>query len=1228
MSLTANISRFKIVLTLVIISSLISVTNVKPASADMGKMIWTTIDTPSPLNNIIVNPSEINVIAIGSDDQTFYAVDIPNINTSLSLGRLYKSIDGGITWQNELSAQLIAAGALMPVWNIAVAPDDVNFIVAVTDNVGGLITGGPRQVFISTNGGAIWQTTNFTPVAAAEWISCVDVSVPYGGGTNRDIAIGTRTGAPGTGRIYVMKAAGFSSWVDQNLPPSDVVALKFSPSYPSDSGLVAVSSTAVDTRIHIGKRDPAANTTDWTIYAPAEITTGGAGTSPLVTQIVTADLEFPNDFLAFTPGQRHMYVSMDAPAANQFGVYRIDDTMVYRINPPTPAGGRISSIAYNGNYSGGLLMAGEVTAGPVLGTVNVWRTLDSTVVTPTWLKSDTYKSPTGGGNTSVAVYYANAQVSWNSDHTRAYCGTSSACLGVFSPPNGIINCAVPEWPDGYLNSVPADESAFSISPYTSDYNQQLSNFSKTEDTAIGNIWNQVSLIDTEMDVLTDVAILEAPVSGETLATSDYDVVYLFSQNTNLAVPLRYNSVWRSTSDTLGTTWERVLCVASTDNVSILRVKQTAYDETDRSDVIVFANLTPDNTVGYSSDEGQTWTISNLTPVTDLAVATDTKVYILNDTVVWHYEYTGTNWLYKNRVDSQLDAGHTIAVPLKNPNNGLGGTSDFVIVGEAGPPFGLGRISYIDFSNILLKPEPSISSRIPPPVAGDAHVIFDDNFEKNGIIYNAIREPAGGTGKIYRWHIGQSTAWDEIAPPDATFYGLAQRNGVLYGAWATPLLPEIAPNTAGVDRTLNPLYRVPPPPEWDYLVTGLTIAPAILFTREPSSLKISSNEYNSLWAIDNNGYNFAAKTGCLWEYTDILAKVGPWTTAPASGGLIPVDPRSGRAVEVNFAWRSLGNISGYELQVAKDIDFTNRVLVNENITPVSQVAPEVYLPAGALIPVSGSNIGSWSNLESGHTYYWRVRARRAITGEIVRSPWSATMYFTVESGVRTTSPYLTFTLFSPIYGAKNVATSPSFSWSGMPGTAEYEFVLAKDINLQQVIVKVNVPTTSYLYDGTLDYNTNYFWQVRSIEPIVSDPSPIGTFTVVAQPKPATTGEKTAAPTPSWIYWVIAVVAAVVVAMIAFATVKPSYSGTGGGKLFKIEPIVEKPKDSSAIEPIVEKPKQLPILKSMGSIMGKSKNSISKIWGSITTAVKRQHLFRKRTDGESKDSGAGGSQSTGS
>jgi hypothetical protein len=1152
-------------------------------------MIWTAIDTPSPLNNIIVSPSEVNVIAIGSDGRTFYAVDIPAPHTApdVSIGKVYKSTDGGITWMTELSGYLTAAGAKLPVWNLAVAPDDVNFVVAVTDGAGGAAPNGPKEVFISTNGGAQWYiAVNGLSLAGGEFISCVDISVIYDG-TNRDIAIGTRTAVVATGKVYTMKTTGFAAWADQGLPASDVVALKFSPTYPSDSSLVVISSSVAPdyTRLHLGIHDTAVNTTAWdtVIGYPVQILdTNFAGTSPTAPQIITADLELPSDFSGQDVALRRFYVGTDVTIAGvQFGVYRLDDSVPYRINPPTS--GRISSIAYFGTYAEGVLLAGEVTAVPALGLVNVWRTSNPIAVTPTWLKSDTNKSPTGGGNSG----YANAQVAWNSNGTRAYCGTSSA-----NPTSGGTVWALGTWPRAWLAAVQFDESAFSVSPYSPNYEQLLVSFGKAEDSDVGNIWNQLSLIDTKLSLfpftafLSDVAVLDAPQTGENLATNDYDILYLASINPDAG---GFDSIWRSTSDPPGRTWERVLCIATNGTDTILRVKQTSYEETDRSDVIVFADRGTD-VVGYSSNEGQIWDIRSLTLVTDLALASDTVIYILNNTLVYRYELIGTGWVQKNKVDTQLDAGHTIAVPLKNPpkTGGTEATKDMVLVGEAGPPAGMGRIVYADFSDTIVKIGPPDYESIAPPVAGDAHVIFDDKFEQTGIIYNATNDPISGNGKIYSWVIEKSTAWNELEPPNAEFYGLAQRNDVLYGAWRNPQVPAIiGVNSAGVDRTLYPRAKVPPPPAWDYLVAGLPVT--VLFNHEPTSLKISSNEYNSLWAIDDyQPYDFANNEGCLWEYTDTLAKVGPWTTSPPSGSFIPVDPKSGRAVEVNFAWRQLSYSTIYEFQLAKDIDFHNRVLVNENIIPVDQLAPVVYLPAGALIPVSGSNIGSWANLESGHMYYWRVRARGTVTGEIVRSPWSATMYFTVEAGLRTTSPYPTVTLFSPTYGARNISTSPGFSWSGLLGTTKYEFILAKDAALQQVIVKVDVPTTSYLYDGKLDYNTGYFWQVRAIEPVVSDPSPIGTFSVIAEEKPAAPAVEQPTAIPSWVWSVIAVCTVLAVAMIVFTMVKPRYIRNGGGKLFKVEPIVGKP-EKPMVKPAGGK------LDNLKPLFNKLKSRIAKIWG---------------------------------
>lgn len=1145
-----NVISRSLLLVLALLLSLSPLDNVQPALADPGKLAWSIVDTPAPgqASNVIVSPSEINAIAIGSDDKTFYAVDIPGDppGGAYPSGKIYKSTDGGVTWTDGLSRNISAAVANLPAWNIAVAPDDVNFVVAVTDGTGAPILSGPTAVFVSKDGGDNWENANFPPIAVNEFISCVDVSMEYGDG-KRDIAVGTRTGV-GTGTVYVHKVPGFG-WVGQGFTGGDVVALKFSPTYTSDSSLVVISATppfpSPGTFLNLGTRDIDANTTVWNSLAnyPVLIAdTNYAGSSPNAAQIITADLELPSDFSGQDPDLRRLYVCTDAVAGLQSGVYRIDRTGVSWIKPPTtaPTAGRISSIAYYGTYEGGELLAGEVTADGTRGVVNIWRTSNPISNTPTWEKSDPdYKSPTGGGNSG----YANAQVAWSPDGMRAYCGTSSA-----NPTIGGTAWALNQWPFAWTNGVALDESAFSVSPYAPAYELLLDFTGKTGDSDIGNIWNQLSLIDTQMgqvgppfSFLSDVAVLEAPEDSE-----DYNVLYLASVNIAVVPVANFDSIWRSTSDPLGQTWERVLCTATANNDIILRVNPRISEEGDRSQAIVFAdrNILPTPAdVGYSSDEGQFWQV--LTPgfnvaVTDLTLASDEVMHILNNALVRKGSKSGTSWKWQSDVDTYLDSGHTIDTPLKNPEKESDdGNEDWVIVGDAGPPTGRGMVAYADFSKVSPKFEPPVERRTAVRPPGNMHVIADDKFEQNKTIYAASDNPGG---KIYRWVIDESTAWEELEPPNSAFYGLAQRNDILYGMWNVPTPPNIPP---GADRTIYPRDAVPPPPEWDDLTVGLPVPP-VSFTREPSSLKISSNDYNNLWAIDNNPYNWSPppQVGCLWAYTDTLAKVGPWTTSPASGDFIPIDPVSGRAREVDFRWRQLSYASVYELQLAKDSEFSIRVLVSDNITPVDQLAPACFFPSGGLVPTPASEIANWGSLECGHTYYWRVRARRGITGDIIRSPWSATMYFTVEAGLPARTKQLGPALLGPVNGARGVSPSPAFSWSPMPGTTRYEFILAKDAALTQVIVKAKVPTTAYKYDGQLEWNATHFWQVRALEPIASEPSPVASFTVIGKKAPMAPHASPPSASPLWVWVGIAIIyVALVVAIVVLIKRRYVYDDTG-------------------------------------------------------------------------------------
>ena len=111
--------------------------------------------------------------------------------------------------------------------------------------------------------------------------------------------------------------------------------------------------------------------------------------------------------------------------------------------------------------------------------------------------------------------------------------------------------------------------------------------------------------------------------------------------------------------------------------------------------------------------------------------------------------------------------------------------------------------------------------------------------------------------------------------------------------------------------------------------------------------------------------------------DSVAKLGPWPTAPPPGGLISPDTVSGRATQLDFKWRPLKDIFGYDLLIAKDVDFTLLFSQVLQLTPVDhRTGAWIVEPADQESPSCWISPGV---LEVGRSYYWKVRASRAIPG---------------------------------------------------------------------------------------------------------------------------------------------------------------------------------------------------------------------------------------------------------
>ena len=1088
-----------VIATLILTSLLIPFS--QSSAATQRTLAWSVVDTPSDgSNGMFIRTCGINDLALGPDNYTFYAVSTDN--TSPTAANLFKSTDAGYTWFSNIGSNLATAAgvAFLPVWNIAVAPDDAKFIIAVTDNSSTLDAGGPRMAYYSTDGGANWANAGLT-LNTNEYISCLAIAKYDPADQLRDIAIGTRNISDTQGRLLTRPygTSLFGTWISQGDPVwKAVTSVKFSPDYVSDQTIAVISFTTTQGVLHLGKHATILNTTLWDNaagYTAYPVPLGGY----LSANIIRTGIELPSDYVGTDLSLRGCFVNVfDNTTAS--AVFYISPTPTrFNITPPIQlaTGQRISSIAYTGTNATGILLAGEATASAARALANVWQCSNAQATCSgcaMWLKSDNLKSATGGGGTGRA----NVLLAWSSDGSRAYCGTSSENSTL-----GGTGWAPGQWPLSKLTKAPSDESAFQYS---------MDN---------GFAWNQIGIVNTWISELSDVAAVEKQEGSNVLGNS---TLYLASLNDNLTVIPNIDSVWRSTSDPLGRLWERTFTLPSSNSGIILRLAPRDTASSTISSVVVFADLGTEN-ITYSANWGETWSeVLPGTTVKDISLRDESTMYVLDDYNVRKLSLSGAAWQTIKKLGTNMMApAHTVCNPPQ-----ISTEKEYVFVGSEGNSDT--GVAWADFA----APLPQFTVLRELPEQGNVHIVTDDLYDSHKNIYVGINDViTNNDGLVYRWTMDTSTNWDPLEPTDRGFYGICMLNSVLYGAWNTDIDPPIY--SSGADRTLEARVRVPPAPQWDQLVDGIPQTNLVQFTREPTSLHISSNTYNTLWAIDDRAYDFPSKVGCLWQFVDSVAKLGPWPTAPAPGSFIGADPVTGRSQQIDFKWRPLIDIFGYDVLIAKDVNFTLPLTQQLQMTPVDDVTGSwVVTPAEQNDPSCWISPGM---LEVGRSYYWRVRGSRSWSGTPIHSPWSPTLFFSVRPGFMVTSEYTGPTLLTPVDGICSNCLPPiRFSWSPIKNARMYQFTLARDAQLQDVIAQETTETTAFEIKSRLPLSTPYYWQVKAVAPVISDPSPVGTFTLsenITQPQKQPTARTKSGQVPAasnfWI-WIIIVIVVVLLLLI--------------------------------------------------------------------------------------------------
>ena len=572
---------------------------------------------------------------------------------------VFKSTDSGITWTAVPTNVGGLAGINADL--IAVAPDNNNF-VAICDTTA-------LMVYVSTNGGATWNTLGtIQEGTGAKANSIKDLTISPAVTGIRYVAI-CGDDSDGWGNLwYFDVGAAAPIWRETNdlsgfngsgYQASSVDAVAFSPNFPSDLVMMAITSnaTASTVKLEIFSYSGDAVVRAWNSSAtfPSQypINLSAQMSNPTFTAITKASIALDPEYLGSDDILRNAFIglALTGDEANS-GIIRTKDVLAEDIK----LGVNIYSIAYDG----ATLVAGTTDG-------KIYRCKDPLATISTFYSTSSLKRP--GGTVNAVVDFAG---------TVVFAGTTGPM------------------------------SAFAVS---------------IDD---GASFNDISLIDTALTVLEDVAV-----------SSDGSIIYLVTHDT-------FNtSIWRYDS-----TWKRILSLTGVP-VCLVRIAP------DNPDVIYIVSTTS-TALYFSSDGGNRWFIRTArTVATDFAVEDNDIAYI--GTAAGNVLKTSNSgFTWHSPTATKLKAINSLT--LISPGNLLAGSAT-------------GNVAYTTDGNGTWN--------LIPRVVGSA--IDQVNVTADGLAPgNNIYAVGSITAGVYRWTIGQlaTEPWLQIdaAVPGT---GIVQKSGILY-----------------------------------------------------------------------------------------------------------------------------------------------------------------------------------------------------------------------------------------------------------------------------------------------------------------------------------------------------------------------------------------------------------------------------------------------------------------
>jgi len=694
--------------------------------------------------------------------------------------------------------------------------DDIVAIATAPDDANTVYYATSSDVYESTDGGESFFPLPANPGGAGSddiEITSLDVAKDFNEPTANIIAVGTRdTNEDEFGGVYLLGADNPLAWSDAEVGGYDVYAVAFSPDYADDGQLVAVVTDEVDTLVTSKIADQ-----EWgASIGNARLNKDNSKTPTPVAVATSATIAFPTGYNCdVLTGAHVQFIAIDTDSENG-DVYMIEGGQApgksLAIDLDIGWGDHQKNVDVTGLAVSGKADTAHLIAGAA-GSAEIYLSSDGG---ENWERST--KPPSGEGKTYVLM--ANDRI--------AYAATSGS------------------------------ESAFSIS----------------RDGGI--TWNQISLIDTRISDIVDLAPSPDHSQDETL--------FMLTHHTG-----GEHSLWRSLND--GTGWERVYSSALANIDQIKRVKLSPQYDSDNQVVFLTGASSGKQAIWKSTDNGQSFKRKIVPfPIDVWAAASDTTLFIGN--------YDGSSGLVYLTTNSGLSFSDGVVVGDQSLNS-IALSPDYdedetILAGNSDGWVFWSEDNGVSFE-ALGEPLPEL---IVDSNANSITVAFDPGYSHNNTVYAAshCKDDLNNSSAIYRFITDKSDKWEAI---DSLAEGvidelIVSAGGTLYAANSQ--------TDGGMERCLNPTY--PLGPTFETVTKGLDEGAELV------GLWLAEHQ---LWSVDN------AHTRLMTYYDSLTQPVSltsPPDEAPGVGTIV-----NDAVKNASLDWETLSGADKYQWQLDYDTDFS-------------------------------------------------------------------------------------------------------------------------------------------------------------------------------------------------------------------------------------------------------------------------------------------------------------------